>query len=113
MTNVFSIKLQSVLNCLSSVFTKIYLKIGLFCVATKKARIFNGILMVIFSHLWLVYFQDKKYVYLFLWCPFSLLKLLIGFRLNALFSGGLKIFYGSICVSSLRQKRSMQVLISL
>ena len=31
-------------------------------------------------------------MYLFLRCPFSSLKLLIGFLLNALFSGGLKIF---------------------
>ena len=58
-------------------------------------------------------------MYLFLWCPFSSLKLLIGFRLNALFSGGLKIFYGSIRVSSLHQKKTstgaiwLQALISL
>ena len=100
-------------------FTKIYLKIELFCAAAKNARIFNGIFMVLLSHLQLFYFQDKNYVYLFLWCPFSLLKLLIGFRLNDLFSGGLKIFYGSIRISSLRQKRSstgtiwLEALISL
>ena len=58
-------------------------------------------------------------MYFFLWYPFGSLKLLIGFRLNALFSGGLKIFYGSIRVSSLHQKRSvtgafwLQALISL
>ena len=68
-------------------FTKIYLTIE-FCAATKIARIFYSILMVILSHLQLVYFQDKNYVYLFLWCPFSSLELLIGFRLNASFSGG-------------------------
>ena len=75
--------------------------------------------MVILSHLYLVYFQEKKYVCLFLWCPFSSLKLLIHFRLNALFSGSVKIFYASIRVSSLFQKRSgtvavlLQALISL
>ena len=47
-------------------FTKIYLTIELFCVATKNDRIFNGILIIILSHLWLVYFQDKNYLYLFL-----------------------------------------------
>ena len=56
-----------------------------------------------------VYFQDKNYVYLFLWCPFSSLKLLIRFRLNALFSGSVKIFYASIRASSLLQKRSSTV----
>ena len=39
---------------------------------------------------------------MFLWCPFSTLKLVIGFPLNALFSGGLKIFYWSILVPSLQ-----------
>ena len=30
--------------------------------------------------LYLAYFQEKNCVYLFLWCPFRSLKLLIGFR---------------------------------
>ena len=60
-----------------------------------------------------VYFQDKNYVYLFPWCPFSSLKLLIGFRLNALFSGSVKIFYASIRASSLLQKRSSTVAVWL
>ena len=55
------------------------------------------------NHLWLVYFQDKKiYVYLYM-LPFQLVKIANWFSfLNALFSGGLKRFYGSIFVSSLR-----------
>ena len=30
-----------------------------------------------------------------MWCPFSSLKLRIGFRLNVSFSVGLRMFYGS------------------
>ena len=48
-------------------------------------------------------------MYLFLWCPFSSLKSLIAFRLNALFSGSVKISYASIRASSLLQKRSSTV----
>ena len=44
-------------------------------------------------------------VCLFMWCSFSSLKLLIGFLSSASFSGDLKIFYGSILVSSLRLEK--------
>ena len=56
------------------------------------------------NHLYLVYSQDRNYVYLFLRYPFiQLVKIANWFSfLNMSFSGGLKIFHGTILVSSLR-----------
>ena len=70
-------------------FTKIYLTITIVLCCYKKC---SNFLWYFDDNSLIGSFQDKNYVYLFLRCPFSSLKLLIGFLLNALFSGGLKIF---------------------
>ena len=72
------------------------LKIIIFNVYKKFLVICNSftLLQKLLKFLWyfhcnspLVYSQNKNYVYLFLWCPFSSLKLLTDFGLNASFSG--------------------------
>ena len=66
-------------KCLSSMFTKIYLRIAIVLRFYKKCSnflwYFDGNSPVIICS-----FFSNKNVCLFLWCLFTLLKLLIGFR---------------------------------
>ena len=64
--------------------TKIFNNFNNFALLQKKMLIFRGIfdgvLMVFLPYqLQLVFFEDINYVYLFLWCPLSSLKLLYDF----------------------------------
>ena len=84
--------------------TKIHLTIAMFCAASKNARIFYGILMVILPQSSAVSLFSRQKLCVFVSVvPFQLVKIASWFSfLNASFSGGLKIFYESILVSSLR-----------
>ena len=87
-------------------FTKIYLTIAIVLRCYQKCSNFlwyfdsNSLSSVVSL------FPKQKLCVFASVVPFQLAKIANWFLLNALFSGGLKIFYGSIRVSSLRQKRS-------
>ena len=82
-------------------FAKIYLTIA---IVTKIFRIFYDIFMVILSQTSVVsLFSRQKLCVVVSVVPFQLVKIGKWFSfLNALFSCGMKTFYGSILVSSLR-----------
>ena len=115
LTEVFSVALHSILKCLSLTFNKFFCHCK-FCAATKNAWFLKISLMIILPQL-SVFSRQKICVFGAL--PFCLLKWPIDLLLNVWFSGGLKIFYWSILVSSLCYKRSstgtmwLQALISL
>ena len=77
LTKVISIVLHSILQCLSSMFAKFYLTVAIVLRCHKKCSKF---LWYFDDNSIAVYSQYKNNVYLFLRHPFSLLKLLIGFR---------------------------------
>ena len=91
--------------------TNIYLTIAIVLrCATKNARIFYGILMIIFpqSSVVTLFHTQKLCVFVF-GVPFHLVKIANWFSfLNASFSVGLKICYGSILLSSLSSKNQVQ-----
>ena len=102
MTKLLSIALHSILKCLSSILTKIYLAIAIVLRCRKKCwnflLYFDGNSVVIICSLFL---RQNICVFLSV-VVFQLVKIANWFLiLNVLLSGGLKIFYGSILVSSL------------